>query len=58
MVNGVPEVVSVESEELPPTDGWSDGSVLELYKMMESINDVIQTIMGSEGFSEQVLETP
>lgn len=58
MVNGVPEVVSVESEELPLTDGWPEGSVLELYKMMESINDVIQTIMKSEGFTEQVLEAP
>lgn len=57
-VNGVPCTVSVESEELPVTDGWPDNAVLELYKMMESINDVIQTIMQSEGFSNQTPETP
>lgn len=54
-VNGISKPVSVESEELPATDRWKDEDVLTLYQMMDSINDVIQTIVGSEGFSEQTV---
>lgn len=53
-MDGEQKPVSVESCDLPVTDGWEPATVTELYKMMDSINDVIQTIMESEGFREEV----
>lgn len=53
-VDGVGKTVSIESYDLPDTEGWTENAVMELYKMMESINDVIQVIMAGENFSEQV----
>ena len=46
--------ISMESYALPDTDGWSEGEITELYTMMSSINDVLQAIMSSENFSEEV----
>lgn len=55
-VDGEQRVVSVESYELPNTDTWRQEDVTQIYTMMSSINDVIQTIMNSEEFSQKVDE--
>lgn len=55
MVDGAAKTVSVESYELPEVESWPQSSVTELYKMMETINDVIQTIMTSENFSDEAV---
>lgn len=51
-------VVSVESYDLPDPDGWPENAIAEMYMTMGSINDVIQAIMESEDFTEQIPETP
>lgn len=53
-IDGVSRLVSVENYELPDMDGWTDRDMGELYTMMGSINNVIQTIMASEGFSAEI----
>lgn len=55
---GTARVVSVESYDLPDPDGWAENAIAEMYLTMGSINDVIQAIMESEDFTEQVPETP
>lgn len=50
------EQISLESYELPSTEGWEDSHITELYTMMATINDVIQAIMSSENFSAQIPE--
>lgn len=53
---GATLAVSVQSSELPDTQGWSDSDQLELFTMMESINDVIQVITSDSSFSEDLPE--
>ena len=48
--------VSVESYDLPDTDGWDEAAVTELYTMMSTINDLIQTIMSDEAFHAEIDE--
>lgn len=48
--------VSVESYDLPDTDGWDEAAVTELYTMMSTINDLIQAIMSDEAFSAEIDE--
>ena len=55
-LNNAWQTDSVESYEIPSTEGWSDVQTTELYTMMSTINDVIQVIMSSENFSEEVPE--
>lgn len=49
---GEQQILSVESCPLPSTEGWPEETVTEFYRMMESINDVIRTLMSHEGFAE------
>jgi hypothetical protein len=56
IVDGEAEIVSVQSAELPNMEGWDQETENQLYSMMESINDVIQTILESEGFEEYAPE--
>jgi hypothetical protein len=46
--------VSVESYDLPDTDGWNDAAVTELYTMMSTINNLIQAIMSDAAFSAEI----
>ena len=56
LLEGDWKIVSLESYELPETDGWSDAQITELYTMMSTINDVLQTITSSENYAEEMLE--
>lgn len=55
-IDGIAKSVSVESYDLPVTDGWTEEAITELYTMMSTINDVIQVIMSSENFSAELPE--
>lgn len=46
--------VTMESYDLPSTDGWTESAETELYTMMSSINAVLDSIMSSENFSEEL----
>lgn len=48
--------VTMESYELPSTDGWAESAETELYTMMSSINAVLDSIMASENFAEEISE--
>lgn len=50
-VNGETKPVYVKSYDLAPDNSWTDEDLMTAYSMMESINDVIQTIMSHENFS-------
>lgn len=50
-VNGTKKVVSVESFELVVQDTWSEDDYAAAYRMMDTINDVINAIMQSKEFS-------
>lgn len=55
-VEGTARQVSIESCEPPSAEGWSEAEETKLYAMMDSINDVIHTIMESEGFAALEVE--
>ena len=50
------QLVSIEGAELPDTKEWSDSDEMELYSMMDSINDVISVIMSDQNFSTEILD--
>lgn len=50
-VDGTARQVSVESCEPPSVEGWPEAEATKLYVMMDSINDMIGTIMESDGFA-------
>lgn len=53
-VDGAPVLISVESYDLPNMENWEERHMGQIYTMMGSINTVIQTVMSSEGFSEEI----
>lgn len=55
-VDGKAKILSVESYEIIPAEGWTDEEQEAAYAMLATINDVLQTIMSSENFSEQMPE--
>lgn len=55
-VNGEAKKLSVESYEIIPAESWTDEEQASAYAMMATVNDVIQTIMSSENFSEEIPE--
>lgn len=52
-VDGVKKPVSVETFELGEWDSWSEDDYAAAYRMMDTINHVIDTIMSSEQFSTE-----
>ena len=54
--NGVKRLLSLESYEIVLAEGWSDEDQEVAYGMLATINNVLQTIMSSENFSEQIPE--
>lgn len=48
--NGTEQVVSVESFDLTQHDGWTEDDYSTAYRMMDTINLVIETIMAGEQF--------
>lgn len=50
-VDGVMKAVSVESFDLTEQDDWSEDDYATAYRMMETINHVIETILQSKQFS-------
>ena len=50
-VDGVKKPVSVESFDLVERDSWSEDDYAAAYRMMDTINHVIETIMQSKQFS-------
>lgn len=52
-VNGQEKTLSVESFDLAQNEGWSDDDYSAAYRMMSTINDVIQAIMTSEAFAAE-----
>lgn len=46
--------VSIESFDLPSTEGWNEGEITELYIMMETINSVISAIVADENYSTEI----
>lgn len=50
-LDGVNQTVSVESFELSENPNWSEDDYSAAYRMMDTINDVIQVITASEAFS-------
>ncbi len=53
-VNGEAKKLSVENYEIMPAERWTDEDQASAYAMMATINDVIQAIMSSENFSEEI----
>ena len=52
-IGGAQETVSVESYAISDQNDWSDNDYENLYRMMDTINDVIEQIMSSEHYSEE-----
>ena len=52
-VDGVKKAVSVESFDLVERDSWNEDNYAAAYRMMDTINDVIDTIMQSKNFSTE-----
>lgn len=55
-IDGKWKHITMESYELPSTEGWKDECVTELYTMMATVNDVIQAITSNENFAERIPE--
>ena len=56
LVDGEERIINVRISELPVTDEWTDEEISTGYRMLETVNDVIDAIMSSENFSEQMPE--
>lgn len=52
-IGGVKQPVSVEAFELAERANWSEDDYAAAYRMMDTINDVINTIMSSKQFSTE-----
>ena len=55
-VNGEKRLLSLESFEIVPAAEWTDEDQEAAFGMLATINNVLQTIMSSENFSEQIPE--
>ena len=55
-VNGEKRLLSLESFEIEPAAEWTDEDQEAAFGMLATINNVLQTIMSSENFSEQIPE--
>ena len=55
-VDGVQKPVWVKVYSVQPGGNWSDEDTVAAYNCVATVNDVIQTIMASENFSEQMPE--
>jgi hypothetical protein len=53
-INGAKKILSVESYEIIPAEEWTDKDQEVAYSMLATINDVLQVIMSSEYFSEEI----
>ena len=56
LVDGEERIVNVRIFDLPVTDQWNEEEISAGYRMLETVNDVIDAIMSSENFSEQMPE--
>lgn len=52
--NGEMQPISVGTYPSPNMEGWEEKDITNYYQMMDSINDVIQTVQSNESFSEVV----
>ena len=52
LFEGREQELSIDTYPLPSTEGWPEETVTSFYRMMESINDVIHTLMSGEDFRE------
>jgi len=55
-VEGTDKPVTIESYDLGERASWSDDDYSAAYRMMDTINHVIETIMSSEQFSVPTIE--
>ncbi len=51
-IDGVDRPVSVQPDELAYVDGMSEEEQLSVFALMETLNDVVQSIMSSENFMQ------
>ena len=52
-IDGVKKIVSVESNSLSDRNDWSQSEFETAFRMMDTINEVIEQIMSSEHYSEE-----
>lgn len=52
-LNGVIKPISIGVCPSPDMEGWAEKEVTTYYQLMDSINDVIQTILADENFSQE-----
>lgn len=56
MIEGTVKPISVGSFDLPENINWTDEDYSTAYRLMSTINDVIEQIVSSEGFTEIMVE--
>lgn len=54
--DGAAKPISIKSYDLPDTADWEEADAAQLYTWKDTINDVIQVITSSEGFSAEIPE--